>query len=56
MSEAWDYLERDYRPAPALPPQPQARQVEPPHGRGLRSAPPPPIPGAPFERDPNDRD
>jgi hypothetical protein len=42
-----------YRSAPALPPQ--ARQVEPPHGRGLRSAPPSPIPGAPFERDPNDR-
>jgi hypothetical protein len=44
-----------YRSAPALPPQPQARQVEPPHGRGLRSTPPAPIPGAPFERDPNDR-
>jgi hypothetical protein len=42
-----------YRSAPALPPQ--ARQVEPPHGRALRSAPPLPIPGAPFERDPNDR-
>jgi hypothetical protein len=42
-----------YRSAPALPPQ--ARQVEPPHGRGLRSMPPSPIPGAPFERDPNDR-
>jgi hypothetical protein len=26
-----------------------------PHGRGLRSMPPSPIPGAPFERDPNDR-
>jgi hypothetical protein len=42
-----------YHPAPALPPQ--ARQTEPPRGRGLRSAPPPPIPGAPFERDPDDR-
>jgi hypothetical protein len=42
-----------YRPAPALPPQ--ARQAEPPRGRGLRSMPPSPIPGAPFERDPNDR-
>jgi hypothetical protein len=40
-------------PARALPPQ--ARQAEPPHGRGLRSTPPSPIPGAPFERDPNDR-
>jgi hypothetical protein len=42
-----------YRSAPALPPQ--ARQAEPPHGRGLRFMPSSPIPGAPFERDPNDR-
>jgi hypothetical protein len=41
-----------YRPAPSLPPQ--AQQTERPHGRGLRSVPPPPIPGAPFERTPED--
>jgi len=49
------YERRQAAPAPENRAPPEVRRIDPPHGRGLRSAPPSPIPGAPFERDPNDR-
>jgi hypothetical protein len=51
------YAPHALEPRLAVPPRQADRSSERPavpKGRGLRSAPPPPVPGAPFERTPED--